>query len=111
MKWLLQLLWNPVAALDLEDSAGDIDHAKIIGLFTFVTILAVLFLYVVGKGELLPLGHTIALISTAYGWAGWRAFLASKAATSREKLERKDMNKDVEERYPYGPPAYFIDDD
>ena len=109
MKWLIQLLWNPVAALDLEDAAGDIDHGKIIGLFTFVIVLSVLFLYVVRKGELLPLGHTIALISTAYGWAGWRAFLASKAATARESVKR--VEKDVEERYPFGPPSYMIDDD
>ena len=85
MKWFWLLFLDPVAALDLTGSDGRISHGKIIGFFTFLTILATLFLYVVRMGELLPLGHTIALISTAYGWAGWRAFLASKVATATEE--------------------------
>jgi hypothetical protein len=109
MKWLLLLLWNPVEALDLRDKSGAVDHGKIVGFFSFMTILCVLFLYVIDKGRLLPLGHTIALISTAYGWAGWRAFLASKAATSREKLEIEQ--RDIEERHPFGAPTYIFDDD
>lgn len=85
MRWLWLLLLDPVAALDLTGPDGRISHGKIIGFFTFLSMFSVLFLYVVRVGELLPLGHTIALISTAYGWAGWRAFLASKVATATEE--------------------------
>lgn len=106
MKWFAWFLWDPVAALDLVGRGGAVDHGKIIGFWTFYTILGALMLYVLGIGELLPLGHTIALISTAYGWAGWRAFLASRTATSREKLEQRQS---VEE-YPYGPPTYVFED-
>ena len=109
MKWLLLLFWNPVDALDLRDRAGQVDHGKIIGFFTFLAVFSALMLYVVGRGKLLPLGHTIALISTAYGWAGWRAFLASKSATSREQLDHTDV--DIEARYPNGPPTIVWDDD
>lgn len=89
MKWLWLLLLDPVAALDLTGPDGRISHGKVIGLFTFLSLLSTLFLYVVNAGQLLPLGHTIALISTAYGWAGWRAFLASKAATATETREER----------------------
>lgn len=96
MKWLLLLLWDPVEALDLKGPAGKVDHGKIVGFWTFGTILAVLLLYVVGWGHLLPLGHTIALISTAYGWIGWRTFLKSKTATAREfREERSEVREDT----------------
>lgn len=111
MKWLLLLLWNPVAALDLNAKGGGVDHGKIVGFFSFVILLSVVLIYVLGKGELIPLGHTIALISASFGWAGWRAFLASKAATATEKFDRRDERVDVEERYPNGVPTYLVDDD
>jgi hypothetical protein len=107
MKWLLLLLWDPVQALDLADATGGIDHGKIIGLFTFLTVFSALLLYVLNRGNLLPLGHTIALISTAYGWASWRVFLKSRAATATEQR----IVEDSEVRYPYGPPTYHYHDD
>jgi len=87
MKWLLVLLWDPVTALDLVGPDGAVDHSKVIGLFTFGTILAAIMLWVLGIGQLIPLGHTIALISTAYGWIGWRTFLKSRAATATEERQ------------------------
>lgn len=96
MKWLLLLLWDPVEALDLKGPDGRPDHSKIIGFWTFGTILAVLGLWVIGMGELLPLGHTIALISTAYGWIGWRTFLKSKTATAHEhREERREVREET----------------
>jgi hypothetical protein len=113
VKWILQLLWNPVEALDLSDKDGKVDHGKIIGFFSFILMLGVVALYVVRRGELIPLGHTIALISASFGWTGWRAFLASKAATATEKFDRRDtrISADIEERYPYGPPVSYFEDD
>lgn len=97
MRWLLLLLWDPVEALDLAGPDGKVDHGKIIGFWTFGTILAVLVLYVFGWGELLPLGHTIALISTAYGWVGWRTFLKSKTVTAHEnREERREIREDAQ---------------
>lgn len=93
MRWLWLLIVDPVAALDLTGLDGRISHGKVIGFWTFLTILATLFLWVVGRGQLLPLGHTIALISTAYGWAGWRAFLASKAATATESRTVNEVER------------------
>lgn len=90
MKWLWLLCWDPVAALDLLDSTGGIDHGKIIGFFTFIAIFGALLLYVAGVGKLLPLGHTIALISTAYGWAGWRTFLKARAVRVEQQHQTSE---------------------
>lgn len=95
MKFLWQLFWDPVVALDLRGADGRPDHGKIVGFWTFSSMLAVLFLYVVGWGKLLPLGHTIALISTAYGWVGWRTFLKSKAATAHEERVSHEREPDL----------------
>ncbi len=112
MKWLWQLIWDPVAALDLVDEVGEIDHGKIIGFFSFASILAVLFLYVVGIGKLLPLGHTIALISTAYGWASWRVFLKARSALVEQKQDAVvEMVKLDEAVATTAEPDLFTDDE
>jgi len=96
VKFLWQLFWDPVGALDLYGESGRVDHGKIIGFFTFLTMLLTILLYVLGIGKLIPLGHTVALISTAYGWASWRAFLKSKAAVAKEqRSERTDVRNET----------------
>jgi hypothetical protein len=112
MKWFLLLIWDPVAALDLVGDDGKLDHGKIIGFWTFTSILAVLVLYVVGVGQLLPLGHTIALISTAYGWAGWRTFLKARSALVEQKqdavVEMMELDESADQR---AEPDLFTDDE
>lgn len=86
MKWLLWVLWNPLEALDLLDRKGNPDHGKLIGLVGFVAIYLTIFL-----DRLPPLGHTIALLSVIFGWAGWRTFLASKTVTASEERKLVDQ--------------------
>lgn len=102
MKWLLSLLWNPIAALDMGGSDGRPSHKKIMGFFAFMVFIGLILI-----DKLPPLGHTIALISASFGLTAWLYFLASKAATSRERLEQRD----VEERYPYGAPTHIFHGD
>ena len=109
MKWLWQLLWDPVAALDLCDNTGAIDHGKIIGFFTFLTVFGAVLLYVVNVGKLIPLGHTIALISTAYGWAGWRMFLKSRAVQVRQENTTTETMEAASDESP--EPDLFTDDE
>lgn len=80
MRWLLWVLWNPLDALDLRGADGKPDHGKVIGFLGFLAIYLTIFL-----GLLPPLGHTIALLSVIFGWAGWRSFLKSRTALATEE--------------------------
>ncbi len=82
--WAVRVVVHPDEELDMKDKEGRPDHAKIVGLFAF-TVFIVLIL----MGKTPPLGHTIALLSVIFGWIGWRAFLASRTATSHETIETK----------------------
>lgn len=82
MRFLLWLLWDPLGALDLRGSDGKPDHGKLIGLVGFVAIYLTIFL-----NKLPPLGHTIALLSVIFGWAGWRTFLKTRTVTAREERQ------------------------
>jgi hypothetical protein len=97
MRWLIWLLWDPLAALDLLDDLGKPDHAKVMGLFAFLAIYVTIFL-----NKLPPLGHTVVLGSLAFGWIGWRAFLKSRVVRSRDEQATHS--------YPYGPPTVHMED-
>jgi hypothetical protein len=79
--WVLWLLWDPPAALDLVDKEGRVDHGKIIGVLAFASFVTLIL-----RNALPPLGHTIVLYSGVFGWVGMRTFLASRTATSTETI-------------------------
>lgn len=78
MKWLLLLLWDPVAALDLDDAEGRVDHGKMIG---WVMAWAILATLLATGGKIPSLGHTITLLAAAQGTRTFIAFLKSKTVT------------------------------
>jgi len=104
VKWWLLLLWDAVAALDLDDGKGNIDHGKIVGFFSFMVCLAVVVLGLAGKIKLIPVGHLIVLISASFGWASWRTFLKSRTVKVTDETEH------TREEYPYGAPTYVFPD-
>lgn len=83
MRWLVLFFWDPLKACDLLDRRGGPDHGKVIG---FVGFWALYLLYLLRPQ--VPLGHMIVLGSMIFGWASWRTFLASKAATATEMTQR-----------------------
>jgi len=83
VRWIILLLWDPIEALDLADKQGRPDHGKVIGLVGFVA----LYLLILLRREV-TLGQFIVLGSIIFGWASWRTFLASKAATATEATQR-----------------------
>lgn len=93
MKWFFLLLWDPVTALDLHACDGKIDHGKIIGFTCFLLMYGL-----IPYGLLPSVGHTIALLSAGFGWAGWRAFLAAKTVMSSETVTR-DVTEILDRRH------------
>lgn len=79
--WVVWLLWDFTAALDLVNDQGAVDHGKVVGVVAFATLTSLGF----ARGWP-PLGHMIVLCSVIFGWLGMRTFLASKAATSTETI-------------------------
>lgn len=105
MKWLLWVLWNPLEALDLLDKQGKPDHGKVIGFMGFLALYVTIFLRL-----LPPLGHTIALLSVIFGWAGWRTFLASKSVTASEERQVVDQTMRVIQERRQGQDVEPTDD-
>jgi hypothetical protein len=93
MKWLVQLLWDPVTALDLTDSKGSVDHGKAIGLLAFSVFVALIV-----WGRLPPLGHTIALLSAVFGSRVFIGFLKSRTVSVTESIQSKIEYTDPNDR-------------
>lgn len=92
MKFLWLLLWNPVEALDWSDGHGHNDHGKVVsGLVIFAILLMLWF----SKGLVPSLGHTITLVSGAFGARVWLAFLRSRSVTLARTEARTETREEV----------------
>jgi len=81
LPWILQLILYPLDALDLKDRFGRADHGKVMGFFIFLAFLAMIFLKVLPS-----IGHTMAIISAAYGFNMFREFMKLKSVSYNQTV-------------------------
>lgn len=96
MKWILWLLWDPLAALDLNDANGRPDHGKVAGFF-----FAGAFIGLIVFSKLPTLGHTIAIIACGFGSIMFRTFLKAKGESTFAVMQADDITGRVDD-----PDAY-----
>lgn len=70
MPWLVRLLWDPPAELDLLDKDDRPDHAKIVGF-----VLTSAFLVFAWFDRLPDFWRMLLIAALGYGWIGLRTFL------------------------------------
>lgn len=82
-KWWMPLMAN--TGMMSRAFPGEVDHGKLWSSLVAMAVLASAF-----TGQLLPLGHTLALISASFGRAIWSRFLESKTVSMhRTEIETK----------------------
>lgn len=91
--WLVQLLYNPVDALDLRDKRDVVDHGKVMGFFIFLCLMALIF-----AGKLPSLGHTLIIVAAAYGFNMFREFLKTKSVSYQQTVNESIMHTIAEKR-------------
>ena len=89
MKWLLWLLWDPVAALDLIDTHGKPDHGKLMGFIGFLAVAGVIVLAMYWRLAAPTTAWLIVMVAPVFGWVGWRTFLHSRVVTATEQVTRQ----------------------
>lgn len=89
LPFILNVLWNPVDALDLRDAEDKPDHSKIVPFITLVTVLVFTAIGIVVS----PVQMMI-LFSASYGYGAWRTFLKSRTVTA--KIDRREVAEKIE---------------
>lgn len=90
MKWMWEIIWNPVEAFDLVDKNGEPDHGKIMGFCAFVVFVAANFGYAILPSATL----CIIFLAAMFGPRMFYKFLErSSVNASESKVIFEDLRK------------------